>query len=181
MNKILIVITFISLTLTLPGCRQNTKNNSNKSVKTGTGRGDLAPELEFKSPEGNPIALSSLRGKVVLIDFWASWCPPCRRENPSLVQAYEIYKDQNFTIGNGFTIYSVSLDKNYQNWVNGIKEDHLAWPYHVSDLKFWDSQGAKIYNVNSIPSNFLIDSMGIIIDKNLRGDELQEKLQSFLK
>lgn len=143
--------------------------------------GTIAPELNYKSPEGEMISLSSLKGKLVLIDFWASWCPPCRAENPNLVSTYNQYKDKNFTVGNGFTIYSVSLDRSKTGWVNAIKADNLDWPYHVSDLKHWDSEGAAKYGVRGIPANFLIDSNGKIIAINLRGEELGKKLESLLK
>ncbi len=152
------------------------------SQKTGLRIGDKAPELAFKSPEGKLIKLSDLKGKMVLIDFWASWCGPCRRENPNVVKAYNEYKDKNFKNGSkGFTIYGVSLDKNKASWQNAINRDKLVWPYHVSDLKQWRSKAAKIYNVRGIPTNYLIDGDGIIIAKSLRGAALDEKLQSLVK
>lgn len=131
--------------------------------------GEVAPEIALPSPEGDTIKLSSLRGKYVLLDFWASWCKPCRVENPNLVKAYERFKDK------GFEIYQVSLDKKRSAWENAIEKDNLDW-VHVSDLKFWNSSAAKTYNIQSIPANFLLNKKGEIIDKDLRGDALQDKL-----
>lgn len=128
-----------------------------------------APEITLPNPEGQMIALSSLRGKYVLVDFWASWCRPCRIENPNLVAAYNKYHES------GFEIYQVSLDKTRDNWIKGIEDDNLAWT-QVSDLKFWQSEAAKTYKIQSIPANFLLDKEGKIIAKNLRGDALQAKL-----
>lgn len=134
----------------------------------------LAPDIRLNDVNGKELALSSLRGKVVLLDFWASWCMPCRQENPNVVKMYEKYKNK------GFTVYSVSLDDNKDAWVQAIKADNLSWPNHVSDLKGWQSQGAALYNVTSIPATFLIDAEGNIIAQNLRGYELEQKLQEIL-
>lgn len=133
--------------------------------------GDQAPEIALKNTEGEVIPLSSLKGKVVLLDFWASWCGPCRRENPNVVQAYNKYKDK------GFTVYSVSLDRNKESWVRAIQQDGLIWPNHVSDLKHWQSEAAASYRVTGIPMAFLIDQEGKIIAKNLRGRSLDNKLE----
>jgi thiol-disulfide isomerase/thioredoxin len=148
---------------------------------TGIEVGQRAPELSVKSPEGKEISLSSLRGKVVLIDFWASWCMPCRMENPNLVEVYKKYSDKRFTRGNGFTIYSVSLDTDKAAWTNGIKTDGLIWESHVSDLQGWNAAPAALYKVQAIPANFLVDADGIIIATNLRAQALGLMMESLLR
>ncbi len=132
--------------------------------------GEPAPNIELPSPSGDPIKLSSLRGQIVLIDFWASWCGPCRRENPNVVRLYNKYKDK------GFTVYSVSLDHNKESWEKAIERDQLTWPNHVSDLKRWQSAPAQMYQVKGIPTTFLLDQNGKVIGKNLRGQQLEQKL-----
>ena len=136
--------------------------------------GTDVPEINLPNPDGNLVPLSSLRGKVVLIDFWASWCKPCRQENPNVVRAYQQYKDK------GFTVYGVSLDRTKEAWVNAIAQDNLTWT-QVSDLKFWNSVAAKAYGVSSIPFALLIDQEGKVIGKNLRGAALQQKLAEVLQ
>lgn len=136
-----------------------------------TGIGAVAPDIAQPNPEGKIMKLSDLRGKYVLIDFWASWCGPCRRENPHVVALYNKYKEK------GFDVFSVSLDRGKDAWVNAIAADKLSWPNHVSDLKYWSSEAAKLYGVSSIPATFLIDKEGRIIAKNLRGAELTNALR----
>jgi thiol-disulfide isomerase/thioredoxin len=142
-----------------------------------TAIGTNAPEINLETPEGTKLSLKSLRGKYVLVDFWASWCGPCRGENPNVVKAYNQFKDK----GKGFTIYSVSLDNAKPNWTKAIAADGLAWPNHVSDLQGWQSAAAAAYGVQSIPASFLLDPTGKIIGKNLRGPALEAKLAEVLK
>ncbi|MDX2190693.1 MAG: TlpA disulfide reductase family protein [Bacteroidota bacterium] len=136
--------------------------------------GDEAPDIILAGADGKKLPLSSLKGKYVLIDFWASWCGPCRMENPNVVRVYNQYKDK------GFTIYSVSLDNTKEKWLAAIQSDGLTWPNHVSDLKGWQSEGAALYAVRGIPATFLIDKNGIIIAKNLRGPSLERKLAELM-
>ncbi|MFL9484524.1 thioredoxin-like domain-containing protein [Chitinophagaceae bacterium LWZ2-11] len=135
--------------------------------------GSVAKDFSQNDTTNHPITLSSFKGKYVLVDFWASWCRPCRMENPNVVAAYNQYKNKNFTI------LSVSLDQDRANWVKAINDDKLAWT-HVSDLQYWNNAVARLYNIQSIPQNLLIDPSGKIIGKNLRGEELAQKLQTIL-
>ena len=137
--------------------------------------GKQAPEIDLPNPQGKNIKLSSLKGKVVLLDFWASWCGPCRMEMPNVVAAYKKYKDK------GFTVYSVSLDKDAGAWKNAINQLGMVWENHVSDLKWWQCEAAQRYNVNGIPAAFLLDRDGKIIAANLRGDALEQKLAEVIK
>ena len=129
-----------------------------------------APDIELADPEGKMRKLSDLRGKVVLIDFWASWCRPCRAENPNVVRLYQKYHDK------GFEIFSVSLDNNREAWIKAIADDHLVWPNHVSDLRGWSSAGGRLYGVQSIPSTVLVGPDGMVLARNLRGQQLENKL-----
>ncbi len=172
---------FFVITIVVFSLSPNNVNAQHKGAKIGLEIGNKAPELDFLSPEGKLISLSSLKGKVVLVDFWASWCGPCRMENPNVVKAYQKYKDKKFKAGKGFTVYSVSLDSNKDRWEGAIKSDNLEWPNHVSDLKGWRSAAALKYGIRSIPDNFLIDENGIIIAKRLRGENLEYVLKQLVK
>jgi peroxiredoxin len=140
----------------------------------GTTVGYPATDFSQNTPEGRKVNLSDFRGKVVLVDFWASWCRPCRMENPNVVAAYNRFKDK------GFTVLGVSLDQNKEPWMAAIKQDQLTWT-HVSDLKGWGNEVGKLYGVTGIPQNFLIDKEGKIVAKDLRGPALEEKLAEVLK
>lgn len=186
----LVVFCFLCSCKSKKEISSNTPSNSEeKSEKTsikidvveGLNLGNKAPEIMLATPQGNVITLTSLKGKLVLIDFWASWCGPCRAENPAVVAAYNKYHTLKFKNGKGFEVLSVSLDQNSGAWVNAIEKDMLVWPYHISDLRGWDNAAAQRYGVNSIPTNFLVDGNGIIVGKNLRGELLEKTIELQLK
>lgn len=136
--------------------------------------GTVAINFTQKDTSGKAVSLASFKGKYVLVDFWASWCGPCRQENPNVVAAFQKYKAKNFTV------LGISLDENRNNWIQAIRKDKLAWT-HVSDLKYFENEVAKLYRINSIPANFLIDPTGKIIARNLRGEELDQTLANILR
>lgn len=181
MKKIAYIIAFTTIAVGLYSFVNFTNVNPEEDQNASLAVGTMAPEIAEKSPDGKILKLSSLKGKYVLIDFWASWCGPCRRENPNIVAAYHKYKNAKFENGKGFAIYSVSLDKSSEPWINAIKQDKLDWEFHVSDLKGWNSKAGNDYGVVSIPFNYLIDPDGKIIAKNLRGQDLHFQMDKLLK
>ncbi len=136
--------------------------------------GGIAPDITMADTSGKAFSLSMLRGKYVLVDFWASWCGPCREENPNVVNAYQEFKNKNFTV------LGVSLDKQKAEWTKAVEEDHLTW-YHISDLKYWSSAAVAPYGIEGIPYNVLLDPQGKIIAMNLRGNDLKIKLSELIK
>lgn len=159
-----------------PGIQKIVKEyfDANEGNKSKSLVGSVAPEITLPDVNGNNFTLSSLRGKYVLVDFWASWCGPCRQENPNVVEAFNQFKNKNFTI------LGVSLDRSKGSWLDAIKADGLTWT-HISDLKYWESAVVPMYNIEGIPFNVLIDPQGKIIADNLRGSDLQKKLSEVLK
>ena len=136
--------------------------------------GKVAPEFSLPDTAGVAVSLKNFRGKYILLDFWASWCPYCRKENPNVVKAFGMFKDKNFTI------IGISLDRNKDNWIEAINHDGLTWT-QVSDLKFWDSQIPELYGVRGIPANLLLDTAGVIVERNIMGDDLIKALQKHLR
>ena len=147
---------------------------------TGLNIGGKAPEIKLPNPEGNTVPLSTLKGHLVLIDFWASWCAPCIEEQPMLAALYKKYHARTFKNARGFEIYGVSLDSKKSDWMAAIAKLNISWT-EVSDLKFWNSGAAKMYGVEELPFNLLINGDGVIIAKNLHGADLEKALLKLSK
>ena len=166
----------LSVALLLIGCINSTLS----AQSTGLQIGNKSPEIKLPTTKGDTVALSSLKGKLVLIDFWGTWCSPCVEEQSELAKLYRKYKPAAFTHGKGFEIYGVSLDVKKSNWENFIATNKINW-IQVSDLKFWTSPVAKTYNIQGLPFNILIDGNGIILAKNLHGIDLEKEIARFLQ
>ncbi len=169
----------VLLLLTYNICTAQNTAQSTQGIQVG----QKAPDIILSNLEGEEVSLYQLANKsVVLVDFWASWCGPCRRANPGMVKFYTEYKDYNYTKAKkGFKIVSISLDKNKKNWVNAIEADSLYWNEHLSDLGGWTSKAAQIYNVRYIPQCFLMDSEGIVIGVYSRAEQARKDLDNLIK
>lgn len=189
MTRKTIPVLALALTILLSSCRNEQPAAEQgyvmppeiEQLPEGTTLGLRAPEIVLPGLEEETLRLSDLRGKLVLVDFWAAWCNPCRRENPELVKLYSKYNNDSFTKGEGFEIFSVSLDRDESAWKQAVKDDKLNWPCQAGDMKGAGTKPALDYGIQMIPSNFLLDQHGVIIATNLRGDALKEKIESLLE
>jgi thiol-disulfide isomerase/thioredoxin len=175
--KILVLLVFIPF---IVGLSSGFKGKIERPLPPKVG--EMAPDIVMLSTDrATAYKLSDLKGKMVLVNFWASLVAPCRFENPNILRAYQHYATKNFKSGNGFTVFSVSMDTDLESWKTAIARDNLVWPYHVSDLKGYDSEVADTYGIKAIPYNYLIDGSGKVIAINLRGAELEKTLLEQLK
>jgi thiol-disulfide isomerase/thioredoxin len=183
--SVILLMAAVTYSFTLPQSTVKAKRAFENPTApiVGTNIGDVAPDIEMAGRDGKMIKLSTLRGKVVLIDFWASWCGPCRRENPNIVGAYDKYTKAKFKTAKGFDIFSVSLDADKNSWEAAIAKDGLKWKNHVCDFKKWENGAARTYGVSSIPTSFLINEKGVIVAKGqeLRGLGLHQKIDMHVK
>jgi len=181
MKKIKILILFVFIPV-LVGSTAGLKTKKVITRPEPPKIGDMAPEIVLASTDrSTTYKLSDLKGKMVLVNFWASLVAQCRFENPNILRAYQNFSTKSFKSGNGFAVFSVSMDTDLESWKTAIARDNLVWPYHVSDLKGYDSEVANTYGVKAIPYNYLVDGSGKIIAINLRGAELSKALQENLK
>ncbi len=179
MKKLLL----LTLVATIAGCSllQPATDKPLSDREIGVKTGDIAPNVRLNDPDGWERQLNDLRGKMVLVDFWASWCRPCRAQHPQLLDVYKNYRGKSFRNGNGFEIYSVSLDHDRNAWLSAIDKDNLKWQNHVSDLEGNESYVLHLYEFQSIPHNVLIDGDGVILKVDVEGQQLSKVLRRYLE